>query len=338
MAESLAVKHRPQTLDEICSQGSIIKILKKQYELNQIKNCYLFSGCSGCGKTTTARAFANLINDNKGGIIEIDGASNSGVENVRKIIKEAQERSIESKYKIYIIDECHALSNAAWQAFLKCIEEPPRYTIFMFCTTDPQKIPATILNRVMRFNVTKIPTDIISERLKYICRVEQFVFTDEAIEYISKMSDGGLRDAIANLEKVADYGEINIENTLTCLGSYSHSMFFKLVNSIIDGIDADVLSIIEDVYNSGSDLKLFVEQFLNFTLDVAKYAIFKNCKLIKIPSSMEPDLKNATAIENASQYYMYLVNRILELKQMLKNDTAVKDTIEVMFMKMCRYL
>ena len=105
------------------------------------------------------RIYANKLNGGIGQPIEIDAASNSGVENVRQIIKAAQERSLQGKYKVYIIDECHALSNAAWQAFLKCIEEPPRYTIFMFCTTDPQKIPQTILNRVCRFNITKIPTE-----------------------------------------------------------------------------------------------------------------------------------------------------------------------------------
>jgi DNA polymerase-3 subunit gamma/tau len=338
MAVALAVKYRPRELEEIVEQKSIIRILEKQLQLNQIKNCYLFCGPSGCGKTTTARAFAYKINGGVGEPIEIDGASNSGVDNVRTIIKNAQERSIEGKYKIFIIDECHALSNAAWQAFLKCLEEPPTYTIFMFCTTDPQKIPATILNRVMRFNVTKISTPNIIERLKYICRCENLSFTDEAIEYIAKLSDGGMRDAIANLEKCVDYGEIEINNVLSCLGSYSHSMFFELVNSIIDGVDNRVIEIIEDIYNSGSDLKLFVDHFLNFSLDVAKYSIFNNCDLVKIPSSMEPDLKNATAIENASQYYMYLVNRILELKQMVKTDTNVKDTVEVMILKMCRYM
>lgn len=338
MAQSLAVKYRPQTLEEICSQKSIIKILNKQIQLGKIKNCYLFCGPSGTGKTTTARAFARLINNGIGEPIEIDAASNSGVDNVREIIKQAQERSIEGKYKIFIIDEVHALSNQAWQAFLKCIEEPPAYTIFIFCTTDPQKIPATIVNRVQRFNLTKIETNVIIERLKYICRRENINYNDDAIEFVAKLADGGMRDGIASLEKCIDYGELTIDNVLECLGSYSYSMFFSLVNAIIDGRDDVVLSIIGDVYNQGSDLKLFVEQFLNFCLDVSKYAIFNNCSMTKIPSSMEDELKNAIAIENARGYYMYLVDRILELKMMLKNDTNIKDTIEVCFLRMCRYM
>jgi DNA polymerase-3 subunit gamma/tau len=338
MAQALAVKYRPQTLEEIVSQKSIIKILTKQVQSGLIKNCYLFCGPSGTGKTTTARAFAKLINKGIGEPIEIDAASNSGVDNVREIIRQAQERSIEGKYKIFIIDECHAMSNHAWQAFLKCIEEPPTYTIFMFCTTDPQKIPATIINRVQRFNLTKIETPLIVERLKYICRCEQIEYNDDAIEFIAKLSDGGMRDSIASLEKVADYGHVNIDNTLECLGSYSYAMFFTLVNAIIDGRDDIVLQVIDDVHSQGSDLKIFVEQFLNFCLDLSKYAIFGNCSLTKLPSSMEDEMKNATAIENAKSYYVYLIDKLLDLKMMLKNDTNIKDTIEVCFLRMCRYL
>ena len=145
---SLAVKWRPKTFEEMVEQKSVVQILQKEIETNQIKNCYLFCGQSGAGKTSQARLFAKRINNNVGEPIEIDAASNNSVENVRNIVKAAQERSIDSKYKVYIIDEAHALSNQAWQAFLKCIEEPPEFTVFIFCTTDPQKINATILNRV----------------------------------------------------------------------------------------------------------------------------------------------------------------------------------------------
>jgi DNA polymerase III gamma/tau subunit len=115
-------------------------------------------------------------------------------------------------------------------------------------------------------------------------------------------------------------------------------MFFTLVNAIIDGKEDVTLQVIDDIYSQGSDLKLFVEQFLNFCLDVSKYAIFNNCSLTKIPTTMENDLKNATNIENVKGYYMYLVDKLLDLKMMLKNDTNIKDTIEVCFLRMCRYM
>lgn len=337
MAESLAVKYRPKDWSDVCGQSSIMKILTRQIELNQLKNVYLFAGASGCGKTTLARIFANKINNYIGNPNEIDAASNNGVDNVKSIIKSAQERSIDSKYKIFIIDECHMITTQGWNAFLKCIEEPPTYTIFIFCTTDPQKIPATILNRVQRYNITRISTDKIKERLAYICREEGFINYEEAVDYIAKLSDGGMRDAIATLEKCAGYStDLSISNVLDALGNYSYDTFFALINNIIDGKEGEVLKILENFYREGNDLKLFVDMFLAFCLDVSKYIIFNSTDMLKIPSSMEDNLKNSTNFENSLQYYMYIVNQVLDLKNMLKNDSNIKSTIEVMFIKMTR--
>lgn len=169
MSQSLAIYYRPKTLDEIVEQASTVRILKQQLQTGDLQHCYLFCGGTGSGKTTMARAFYSAINSGVGQPLEIDAASNSGVDNVRALIKDAYERSITGQYKIIILDECQALSNAAWQAFLKCIEEPPAHTIFIFCTTDPQKLPATILNRMQKFNFTKISLDGIKNRLKFVC-------------------------------------------------------------------------------------------------------------------------------------------------------------------------
>lgn len=335
--KSLATFYRPTTWEDVCGQQSIIKILTRQLELNQLKNVYLFAGASGCGKTTLARIFANKINNYIGNPNEIDAASNNGVDNVKSIIKSAQERAIDSKYKIFIIDECHMITTQGWNAFLKCIEEPPAYTIFIFCTTDPQKIPATILNRVQRYNITRISTDKIRDRLAYICREEGFTNYEEAVDYIAKLSDGGMRDAISTLEKCAGYStDLSINNVLDALGNYSYDTFFALINNIIDGKEGEVLKILEEFYRAGNDLKLFVDMFLSFCLDVSKYIIFNSTDMLKIPSSMEDRLKNSTNFENSLQYYMYIVNQLLDLKNMLKNDSNIKSTIEVMFIKMTR--
>lgn len=337
MAESLATKYRPQEFENVCSQTSVIQILQKMLEKNEIKNCYLFAGASGCGKTTLARIFANKINGGVGSPIEIDGASNSGVENVRQIIKAAQERSLQGKYKVYIIDECHALSNAAWQAFLKCIEEPPKYTIFMFCTTDPQKIPQTILNRVCRFNISKIPTEQLRDRLMYVCQQEGFTNYEQACDYIAKISNGGARDSLANLEKAAAYNtDLSIENVLAALGNYSYSTFFDLMNGFIDGDQARILEIVAQYYEAGNDLKLFIDQLLSFTIDVTKYSIFKSFTMIKIPSNMQADLDNVVNIQNASQYFTYVIDRLLDTKNMIKNDSQIRSSIEVMFLRIAR--
>lgn len=335
--ESLAVRYRPHTFDEVTSQTSVIKILKRQLELNSFKNAYLFCGPSGCGKTTIARIFAREINKGIGEPIEIDAASNNGVDNVRKIIDDSVNRSLDSEYKIFLIDECHSLTNQSWQAFLKGIEEPPKYTIFIFCTTDPQKIPDTITNRCMRFNFTRISSEHIKDRLNYICKEECFTNYHESTEYISKICKGQMRDAISYLEKAASYdNNINIENTLNALGNYSYDTFFKLMNSIIDVKEESILKIVEEFYLNGGDIKQFVEQFLTFTLDILKYCLFKNCDLIKIPSTMEPELKNVTAIQNAGKYYTYITDKMLELKNEIKGDINPISTIELKLLKMAR--
>lgn len=334
---SLAVKYRPKTWEELECQKSIVKILTRQLELGETKNCYLFCGSSGCGKTTAGRLFANAINNGIGSPIEIDGASNNGVDNVKAIVKSAQERAIDGKYKIYLIDECHVLTSAAWQAFLKCLEEPPTYTVFIFCTTDPQKIPPTILNRVQRFNFTRIDQNSIKKRLTYICEQEHFTNYAEGVEYISKISDGGLRTAIAMLEKCADYStEISMDNVLQSLGNYSYSSFFEILNAMIDGNDGIVCSALNKLYMDGGDLKLFIDQFMSFCLDVSKYIIFNSCDILRIPSSIEEELKRVINFNDAQKYYIYVIDRLLELKSMLKNDSNIKDTIEVMLLRITR--
>lgn len=333
--QALATKWRPKSFEDVCSQTSIIKILQRQLELKQFKNTYLFCGPSGCGKTTLARIFANSINNFIGTPIEIDAASNNGVDNVKEIIKSATERSIDSEYKIYIIDECHSLTNQAWQAFLKCIEEPPKYTIFLFCTTDPQKIPATIVNRCMRFNFTRIGSTDIKNRLSIICESEGFVNYDSCIDYISKTCKGQMRDAISNLEKVAAFSnDLSIENVLEVLGNYSYSTYIDLTNSIIDGNEKELFKIVDSCYKSGSDMKRFIDNYLTFLLDVAKYNIFHTCDILQIPREFEDKLKMLINFNDAGKYYRYLINNILDLKNMLKTDTSAKDTIEVVLMKL----
>lgn len=337
MAEALAVKYRPQTFDSVVAQSSIVKILTRQLERQEFKNCYLLCGPSGTGKTTLGRIFANALNGGAGNPIEIDAASNSGVENVRNIIRDAQERSIDSKYKVFIIDECHALSTQAWQAFLKCIEEPPKYTIFIFCTTDPQKIPDTIKNRVQQFRLNRIPTDKIRDRLSYIAKEEGFLNYEESVDYIAKISEGGMRTAIAYLDKCAGYDiDLNINNVLSAMGNYSYDVFFNLINNMIDGAEGPVLKVISDFYDEGNDLKLFVDQFISFCLDINKYALFKTTEVTKFPLSLEPSLQASTNFADAPKYYSYVLDKLLGLKSMLRNDNSPRSTIEIVLLQITR--
>ncbi len=334
---SLATTYRPVDFDSVKSQESIIKILKRQLELEQFSNVYLLCGPSGCGKTTIARIFANEVNKGKGIPIEIDAASNNGVDNIRNIIDAADGRSLDSEYKIFIIDECHMLTTQSWNALLKTIEEPPKYTIFIFCTTDPQKVPDTIKNRCMRFNFTRISSEDIRNRLIYICKEENYINYEETCDYISRTSNGQMRDAMATLEKCASYSnDLSIENSLKAINLISYDLLFKLINSIIDDKEEDVLNIINDLYLSGMDLKVFIDQFLEFNLDLFKYCITNNMGLTHLPKMYENDAQIATKFDGNTDYYSYVINKLFELKNCLKSDLTPKMTIDIYMLRIVR--
>ncbi len=334
---SLATKYRPQEFEDVCSQKIIIKILKKQLELRKFSNIYLFCGKTGIGKTTLARIFSNKINNGQGTPIEIDAASNNGVDNIRAIITDAKERSLDSEYKIYILDEIHMLTTQAWNAFLKCLEEPPKYTIFICCTTDPQKIPSTIMNRMMRFNLTPIPDTDIELRLNKICELENFTSYKESTNYISKISDGSMRNAISYLEIISNYdNNIIIENTLNILGKYSYDLMFDLTNNILDLNNEKLLNTLNLIFNEGKDFKLFIDQYINFVLDLDKYCILKNINVTNIPKFMIDKLNYTVNIENNIKYFNFLLNKLLDLKDMIKTDTNIKSTITIKLLELIR--
>lgn len=334
---SLANKYRPKEFNEVLAQKSIIKILEKQINTQNFSNVYLFCGPTGTGKTSLARIFADKINKGKGSPIEIDGASNNGVDNVRMLVESAKERSLDSEYKIFIVDECHSITSQGWQSFLKCLEETPKYTIFIFCTTNPEKVPSTIQNRALKFNLTKIKIEDIIKKLSYICEQEKYVNYDAGIEYIAKLSGGGVRDAIVALEKCALFStDLSIINVLECLGTFTYDEFFKLTNAFIDGKETTVLNTIEKFYSEGKDLKQFIDQYLDFILDLVKYCLFKDIKNTRIPVIMEDSIKYTTGIENNIRYFTWLTDKILNIKLTIKHDTNYKTTVEALCLAICR--
>ena len=289
--KSLAIKYRPKTWKDVTEQSSTKIILQQQLESGEVKNAYLFCGPAGCGKTTCARIFANEINKGLGNPIELDAASNNSVNDIREITQQAQTKSLDSEYKIFIIDECHALSNSAWQAMLKIIEEPPAKSIFIFCTTDPQKIPKTILSRVQRYDFQRISQKGIVDRLNYIIAFENNITPDnvhidtpDAIEYITKIADGGMRDAITLMDKCLAYStDLTLENVVKALGTTDYDTMFKLTDRLIYNKANAAIDIIETIYNDGKDLKTFVRQYVQFLLDLDKYGIGCDWCYLQIP-------------------------------------------------------
>lgn len=330
---SLATKYRPQNFESVCGQNITVTILKKVILERAFKNVYLFSGSSGCGKTTCARIFAKAINNGIGEPIEIDAASNSGVDNVRSIVESANQRSLVGEYKIYIIDECHSLTSQAWQAFLKGIEETPKYTIFIFCTTEPQKIPATILNRVQRYNFAPISQADIKTRLLYICQQEGFTNYEDTCEFISKMSNNSMREAITYLEQVADYSkDLSIDVAKKVFGSVSYETMFKLIWSLQKNEPMNIIQIIDTLFNEGQNLKNFIDVFISFILDLAKFSLFKDIFITSIPSYLASENNSVvqfTVQNKDSEYFISLASKLLEIKTLIKYDLDYKSTILV---------
>lgn len=334
--EALATKYRPRTFKDVVCQDNVKKVLTNQLDTGEIKQAYLFCGSAGTGKTTSARIFASDVNGGKGKPIEIDGASNNGVDNIRSIIDDCRMKSLDSKYKVYIIDEVHMLSIGAFNALLKVLEEPPKGVIFILCTTDPHKIPATILSRLQRFDFKRIPQFEIVQRLKYILQQEGKITYDiEALEYIAKLADGGMRDAIMKLDTVLGYTtNITLQAVLDCLGITNYQHLLKIVQGIINKQPDEAIQIIDKIYRDGKDLKLFVKDLNKFVLDLCKLNITRKKELTMIPTDiMRQCIHIAT---NTSKYDLVdILDGVNNLLDKIKYEQNPKNLIESELIILC---
>lgn len=282
---------------------------------------YISDGFIPTHNTTTARIIANHLNPSGGNIIEVDAATYSGVEKTREILSQAKAYPIGDKYKIFIIDEVHALSNASFQAFLKVLEESPAMSVFMLCTTNPEKIPATVLSRVQTFQLSKISLEGIVSRLKYVLDCEkqehsEITYTDDAVQFIAKLSNGGMRDSLTLLDKALAFSpDINAENVTTALNLPSYDDYFAMLSAITKHDNEKITSLVDTVYNSGVNFVKWFEGFHAFVINIVKYIFLQDISKTVIPSQYTEKISKYTVAHSAvclklSQVLLKLVHEL----------------------------
>ncbi len=351
-------KFRPDNYEDVKGQEHITRTLANQVINNRIGHAYLFCGTRGTGKTTVAKIFARAVNcehpvngnpcneceackaimaGNSMNVIEMDAASNNGVDSIREIVEEVQYRPPTGKYKVYIIDEVHMLSISAFNALLKTLEEPPEYVIFILATTEPHKIPVTILSRCQRYDFKHIALDTIQARLKELADKENMDIEDKAIRYIAKCGDGSMRDALSLLDECQAFavGEsLTYDKTLEILGAVDTEIFSKMLRSILKKDTLEVMGNVEEMVNYGRDLAQFV---VDFTWYLRNLLLMKTSKdaseIIDMSSERMEALKEEAQMIEIPVVMRYI--RILsELTNQIRYATQKRVLIEIALIKL----
>lgn len=358
--KALYRKWRPKNFEDVYGQDHIVKTLTNQIKTGRIAHAYLFCGTRGTGKTSTAKIFAKAVNcehpiegnacneciacehisnNQSMNIIEIDAASNNGVDNIREIREEVKYTPTEGKYKVYIIDEVHMLSIGAFNALLKTLEEPPKHAIFILATTEPHKIPITILSRCQRYDFRRISIEVITGRLIYYMQEEGILVQEKAMRYVAKVADGSMRDAMSILDQcIAFYfgEEITIEKVLDVVGAVDTTVYLEIIEAIHEKDVKGCMDIIDKISMQGRD-------FAQFILDVIDH--LRNILIVK-------SMDNADNILDISKEYLATIkeqglkldeNEIIlyikafsALEAKIKYISQKRVMVEVELMKLCR--
>lgn len=353
-------KWRPSDFDEVRGQDAIVQTLRNQIIYNRIGHAYLFCGTRGTGKTSIAKLFAKAVNcehpvngnpcntcpscqaiNNQTSldVLEIDAASNNGVENIRDIREQVQYSPVEGRYKVYIIDEVHMLSSGAFNALLKTLEEPPSYVIFILATTEKHKIPVTILSRCQKYDFKRISVDTITNHLVSLMEKEQIDVEERALRYIARAADGSMRDALSLLDQcIAFYlGQtLTYDNVLEVLGTADTSVFSTLLRNILRHDSIATLDVIDTMITEGRELSQFLSDFLWY---------LRNLLILKDQEGAEESLdmsretisalKEECAMVDTTALLRY-IRLLSELSNQIRTATQKRVLLEVGFIKLCR--
>lgn len=290
---------------------------------------YISDGFIPTHNTTLARIMANVLNDNNGTVIEVDAASHGGVDSIRELCEQAHSYPIGQKWKVFILDECHCITPAGWAVFLKTLEDTAGKSIFMFATTNPEKIPDTILSRVQTFQLSKISLEGIVSRVKYVLDKEvedgeSIKYTDDAVNYIAKLANGGMRDALTLTDKVLAYSnEINSETVSEALSLPNYDDYFELLGGYAKHDNQKIASIIDKVYNSGVNFVKWFESFHSFVTNVMKYIFLQDISLTMIPTQYEDKIKKYSTAH--ASICLKLANKLLTMNNELKSTNYLQE-------------
>lgn len=354
-------KYRPQTFDEVVGQDSITRILKNQIKYNRIGHAYLFSGIRGTGKTSLAKIFAKAINCPNGidgnpcnqcdvclkidrpgvmDIIEIDGASNRGVDEIREIRERIKYPPTIGRYKVYIIDEVHMLTKEAFNALLKTLEEPPEHAVFILATTEPNKCPVTILSRCQRYEIRPIPKALIIEQMKKICQDIQVNMTAESYDFIATRGENSMRDSLSLLDQIIDLkdenGSVAFSDLLAFTGMADKQSIFGLVNRIISHDSVGVLTCLRDLVSNGKDNILLMDQVIEFLRGILITKTAKETAQEILHCTLEDFAAYVELSEQLSFNQLYqMISQLIDEKNKLKYSSLQGIIVEMALLKLC---
>lgn len=354
-------KYRPRTFDEVIGQDSITRILKNQIQYNRVGHAYLFSGIRGTGKTSLAKIFAKAVNcpngidgnpcnaceiciniDRSGvmDIIEIDGASNRGVDEIREIREKVKYPPTIGRYKVYIIDEVHMLTKEAFNALLKTLEEPPEHVVFILATTEPNKCPATILSRCQRYEIRPIPKALIIAQMEKICKDLEITMEPQSFDFIAARGENSMRDALSLLDQIVDLkdsnGHVSFEDLLDFTGMADKSGVHNLIQKIGAGDSGGVLLSLREMVSRGKDSILLMDQVIEYLRGILITKTAAEAAMEILMCTPEDYQSYTTLAETLEFNQLYgMISHLIEEKNKLKYSSLQSIIVEMAFLRLC---